>query len=186
MCNKLRFILKPQTWLFALLLIMSALPAQAQYEQDGPYEYELTEDKSGYILRPLYGQTYQGELFVPAVRERDGRPIVGVDGFSYQERILHIIFEDGSQVKYIGSFQGCTGIQFIDNIPASVETIGDYAFHGCTALREVTLNRDPETNQSNLQYLSLQRSKLVLSDMLFRMLPFFVVHQFHAFFSYSL
>ena len=80
MCNKLRFILKPQAWLFALLLIMSALPAQAQYE---PYEFVRTEDESGYIMRPRYDVTYdQGELFVPAVRESDGLPIVGVDGFS--------------------------------------------------------------------------------------------------------
>lgn len=138
MCNKLRFLLKPQTWLFALLLIMSALPAQAQ---DEPYDFVLTEDESGYIMRPLYGQTYQGELFVPAVRESDGRPIVGVDGFSYQNWIMCIIFEDGSQVKYIGSFEGCTGLEFIVNLPASVETIGDYAFTGCKMLRDVTLNR---------------------------------------------
>ena len=149
MCNKLRFILKPQTWLFALLLIMSALPAQAQEELDGPYEFKRTEDGSGYIMRPRYDVTYdQGELFVPAVRESDGLPIVGVDGFSYQKWIMGIYFEDGSQVKYIGSFQGCTGIQFIDNIPASVETIGDYAFQGCKMLRDVTLN-------SGLKYLGI-------------------------------
>ena len=77
---------------------------------------------------------------MPAVRESDGIPIVGVDGFSYQERLLGIIFEGGSQVKYIGSFQGCTGIEFIDNMPATVEKISDYAFNGCTRLRDVTLN----------------------------------------------
>lgn len=132
--------------MFALLLIMSALPAQAQYE---PYEFVRTEDESGYIMRPRYDVTYdQGELFVPAVRESDGLPIVGVDGFSYQKWIMGIYFEDGSQVKYIGSFQGCTGIQFIDNIPASVETIGDYAFQGCEMLRDVTLN-------SGLKYLGI-------------------------------
>ena len=147
MCNKLRFLLKPQTWLFALLLIMSALPAQAQYE-DWPFRYEEAQDGSGYIIYPLQDFTYDNELFVPAVRESDGRPIVGVDGFSYKERIMAIFFEDGSQVKYIGSFEGCRGLQSIVNLPASVETIGDYAFQGCEMLRDVTLN-------SGLKYLGI-------------------------------
>ena len=129
--------LRQSAWLLALLIITSALPAHAQ---DEPYLFNLTEDGSGYIMRPRPYESYEGELFVPAVRESDRIPIVGVDGFSYQERLVALVFEGGSQVKYIGSFEGCTGIEFIVNMPATVETIADRAFQGCERLRDVTLN----------------------------------------------
>ena len=135
--GKISISLRKSAWLLALLIITSALPANAQ---DEPYIFELTQDESGYIMRPRPYETYEGVLDVPAVRESDGIPIVGVDGFSYQERLLGIQFFDGSKVKYIGSFQGCPGIEFIANMPATVETIADHAFQGCTRLRKVTLN----------------------------------------------
>ena len=139
MFARLRFSLRQSAWLLALLIITSALPARAQYEE--PYRFDLTEDGSGYIMRPRTDVHYeQGVLDVPAVRESDGIPIVGVDGFSYYTQLQGIQFYEGSQVKYIGSFQGCTGIEFIDNMPATVEKIGDYAFQGCERLRDVTLN----------------------------------------------
>ena len=135
--TKLPLLLRQSARLLALLIIISALPA---FAQDEPYEFELTDDGSGYIMKPRYNMTYEGVLDVPAVRESNGIPIVGVDGFSYQERLLGIQFFEGSQVKSIGSFQGCTGIEFIADMPATVETIADYAFQGCERLRDVTLN----------------------------------------------
>ena len=138
MLPKFSFLLKPTLWIFALLVITTALPARAQ---DEPYIFEKTEDETGYIMRPRPYETYEGVLDVPAVRESDGLPVVGVDGFSNQTRLLGIQFYPGSQVKYIGSFQGCTGIEFIDNMPATVETIADCAFQGCTRLRDLTLNK---------------------------------------------
>ena len=137
MLGKTSISLRKSAWLLALLIITSALPANAQ---DEPYIFELTQDESGYIMRPRPYETYEGVLDVPAVRESDGKPIVGVDGFSYQERLLGIQFFEGSQVKYIGSFEGCTGIEFIADMPATVETIADCAFQGCKMLRDVTLN----------------------------------------------
>lgn len=138
MLAKLQFLLRNSSWLFALMIITSALPAHAQ--DDEPYLFDPAEDGSGYIMRPRPYMSYEGVLDVPAVRESNGIPIVGVDGFSYQERLLGIQFYEESQVKYIGSFQGCTGIEFIANMPATVEKIGDYAFQGCERLRDVTLN----------------------------------------------
>ena len=136
--GKISISLRKSAWLLALLIITSALPASAE---DEPYLFELTQDGSGYIMRPKPEVHYeQGVLDVPAVRESDGIPIVGVDGFSYYTQLLGIQFYKGSQVKYIGSFQGCTGIAFIANMPATVETIADYAFEGCTMLSDVTLN----------------------------------------------
>ena len=137
MFARLHFSLRQSAWLLALLIITSALPAHAQ---DEPYKFVRAEDGSGYIMLPRPYESYEGELFVPAVRESARIPPVGVDGFSDQERLVALVFEGGSQVKYIGSFRGCTGIERIDNMPATVEKIGDYAFQGCERLRDVTLN----------------------------------------------
>ena len=96
MLTKLRLSLRPASWLLALLIITSVLPAKAQEE---PFLFELTEDGSGYIMKPRPYETYEGVLDVPAVRESDGIPIVSVEGFDYQERLLGIQFLEGSQVK---------------------------------------------------------------------------------------
>ena len=137
MLTKLQLSLRPAAWLLVLLIITSVLPAKAQEE---PFLFELTEDGSGYIMKPRPYETYDGVLDVPPVRESDGIPIVSVEGFDYQERLLGIQFWDGSQVKKIGSFNGCTGIEFVSGIPNTVETIGDYAFYGCTRLHDISLN----------------------------------------------
>ena len=173
MLPKFSFLLKPTLWIFALLVITTALPARAQ---DEPYIFEKTEDGTGYIMRPRPDMTYEpGVLDVPAVRESDGLPIVGVDGFSHQERLLGIQFYSGSQVKYIGSFQGCTGIEFIDNMPATVETIADCAFQGCTRLRDLTLNKGLKyigiscfEGCTSLESIKLPKSLKVLRENAFR------------------
>ena len=172
MLSKLSFLLKPSAWLLALLILASALPAIAQEE---PYLFEWAEDGSGYIMKPRPYETYEGVLDVPAVRESDGLPVVGVDGFSYQERLLGIQFFEGSQVKYIGSFQGCTGIEFIADMPATVETIADYAFTGCTMLRDVTLNDGLKyigiscfEGCTSLKSIKLPKSLKVLRERAFR------------------
>ena len=80
MLGKTSVSLRKSAWLLALLIITSALPASAE---DEPYLFELTQDGSGYIMRPKPDVHYeQGVLDVPAVRQSDGIPIVGVDGFS--------------------------------------------------------------------------------------------------------
>ena len=96
MLTKLQLSLRPASWLLALLIITSVLPAKAQEE---PFLFELTEDGSGYIMKPRPYETYEGVLDVPAVRESDGIPIVSVEGFDHQERLLGIQFLEGSQVK---------------------------------------------------------------------------------------
>ena len=150
MSAKFNFSLHRSAWLLALLIITSALPAHAQNELDAPFHYELTEDGSGYIISPIKDLRYDNVLFVPATRVSDGLPIVGIKGFSYNDYILAIEFEEGSNLKYIGPgcFQGCTGIQVIISLPESVESFGDYAFSGCSMLEDVPLN-------SNLKYIGI-------------------------------
>ena len=83
MSAKFNFSLHRSAWLLALLIITSALPTHAQNELDAPFHYELTEDGSGYIISPIKDLRYDNGLFVPATRESDGLPIVGIEGFSY-------------------------------------------------------------------------------------------------------
>ena len=173
MTAKLLFSLRRSVWLLALLFITSVLPAKAQEE---PFLFELTEDGSGYIMKPRPDETYEGVLDVPAVRESDGIPIVGVEGFAYQNRLLGIQFYEGSQVKYIGSFEGCTGIEFVSGMPNTVETIGDYAFYGCTMLRDISLSEGLKyigiscfEGCTSLESFKLPRSLKVLREHAFRL-----------------
>ena len=173
MLTKLQLSLRPASWLLALLIITSVLPAKAQEE---PFLFELTEDGSGYIMKPRPYETYESVLDVPAVHESDGIPIVGVEGFDYQERLLGIQFYEGSQVKKIGSFKGCTGIEFVSNMPNTVETIGDYAFYGCTRLRDISLSEGLKyigiscfEGCTSLESCKLPRSLKVLREHAFRL-----------------
>ena len=173
MLTKLQLSLRPASWLLALLIITSVLPAKAQEE---PFLFELTEDGSGYIMKPRPYETYEGVLDVPAVRESDGIPIVSVEGFDYQERLLGIQFFEGSQVKKIGSFEGCTGIEFVSGMPNTVETIGDYAFYGCTRLHDISLSEGLKyigiscfEGCTSLESFKLPRSLKVLREHAFRL-----------------
>ena len=173
MLTKLQLSLRPASWLLALLIITSVLPAKAQEE---PFLFELTEDGSGYIMKPRPYETYEGVLDVPAVRESDGIPIVGVEGFDYQNRLLGIQFYEGSQVKKIGSFEGCTGIEFVSGMPNTVETIGDCAFYGCTMLRDISLSEGLKyigiscfEGCTSLKSFKLPRSLKVLREHAFRL-----------------
>lgn len=171
--TKLQLSLRPASWLLALLIITSVLPAKAQEE---PFLFELTEDGSGYIMKPRPYETYEGVLDVPAVRESDSIPIVSVEGFDYQERLLGIQFYEGSQVKKIGSFKGCTGIEFVSGMPNTVETIGDYAFYGCTRLHDISLSEGLKyigiscfEGCTSLESFKLPRSLKVLREHAFRL-----------------
>ncbi|MGN0238183.1 MAG: leucine-rich repeat protein [Lepagella sp.] len=118
---------------------------------------------------------YENMVEVPAKRESDGIPVVGVDGFSYYPYILDVLFEEGSQVKYIGSFKGCTGINTIINFPETVETIADYAFYGCTMLNNLTLSSNLKNigvssfeKCTSLQSITLPKSLKVMREYAFR------------------
>ncbi|MGM9872757.1 MAG: leucine-rich repeat protein [Muribaculaceae bacterium] len=153
MLTKLQLSHRPASWLLALLIIISVLPAKAQEE---PFLYELMEDGSGYIMKPRPDNSEFNDLFVPA--EYNGLPIVGVEGFENKENILIVIFEEGSQVKYIGSFSGCTGLECVLGMPNTVETICDHAFYGCTMLRDIStedINTEENSLSEGLKYIGI-------------------------------
>ena len=127
-------------------------------------------------MKPRPYETYDGVLYVPIVRESDGIPIVGVEGFAYQNRLLGIQFYDGSQVKKIGSFEGCTGIEFVSDMPNTVETISNRAFYGCTMLHDISLNEGLKyigiscfEGCTSLESFKLPRSLKVLREHAFRL-----------------
>ena len=132
MISRLVFLMRKSAWLLALLMLAVAFSAQAQdQEDDGPFVYQLTEDGTGYIIYPDrsvmdWGRGDVTFLEVPATRPCDGLPIVGVDGFDNCKYLMDIVFESSTNVKYIGSFKGCTSLFLItspegDNmLPSSV------------------------------------------------------------------
>ena len=153
MLAKLSFSFRKSAWLFALLIITSALPASAQDEsevgfQEWLFNFEYSDDLNGYIVSPNKsgGQEWDVpfQLFVPSIRLRDGKPVVGLSGFGYLNQLQNIIFPKECHVKYIcdNCFEDCTflGADEPITLPESVETIGHFAFYGCTALQGVNLS----------------------------------------------
>ena len=89
MIAKLQFTFRKSAWLFALLIITSALPASAQDEfyddsdtQEWLFNFEYSDDLNGYIASPdkSGGQEWDVpfQLFVPSIRLLDGKPVVAL------------------------------------------------------------------------------------------------------------
>lgn len=157
MAAKLLFSLRRSIWLLALLFITSALPAHAQeadpdevYMQEGQFNFVYSNDLNGYIISPNKDSEWEWEtqeanfLYIPSTRLQDGKPVVGLSGFGSLKFLDFIEFESPCYVKYIcdNCFEYCTSLGLNEglNLPESIETIGDYAFHGCTGLRSVNFS----------------------------------------------
>jgi hypothetical protein len=126
------------------------------------YEFQLTEDKTAYILKYNYveGRT----ITIPSTYK--GLPIIQIDGvisshIVYWQNIQTINFEKDSQITILDeyAFNGSqaksinlpNSIQIINEhafsgsdivemtIPNSVSFIGQYAFSGCIHLKEIVI-----------------------------------------------
>ena len=152
MIAKLQFSFRKSAWLFALLIITSALPASAQDEdevrfQEWLFNFAYSDDLNGYIVSPNKSENQWEdnspfELFVPSIRLRDGKPVVALSGFGSLKQLAQIIFPEDCHVKCIcdNCFEYCTFLGGPITLPESVETIGHFAFYGCTALQGVNLS----------------------------------------------
>lgn len=196
MLKRLLFSLKPTAWLLALLIITSALPARAQSEfydefygddldyQKMTFNFEYSNDLNGYIISP---NKYDGaewdremQLLVPSIYLENGKPVVGLSGFGSLTWLHQILFPEECHVKYICDkcFQYCTSLGLSEeplNLPESVETIGDYAFQGCTRLRSVNLSRNLKSigrfafeNCTSLESITLPKSLKEIREFAFR------------------
>lgn len=142
----------------AVLIITAALPARAQDEfydefyddpeiQEMVFKFEFSDDLNGYIISPnKYGGPnwdQEMQLFVPSIRLQDGKPVVGLSGFESLKYLDQIIFPKDCHVKYICDkcFQYCTSLVSTEplTLPETIETIGDYAFYGCSRIIEINL-----------------------------------------------
>ena len=150
--GKISISLRKSAWLFALLIITSALPASAQDEdevrfQEWLFNFAYSDDLNGYIVSPNKSENQWEdnspfELFVPSIRLRDGKPVVALSGFGSLKQLAQIIFPEDCHVKCIcdNCFEYCTFLGGPITLPESVETIGHFAFYGCTALQGVNLS----------------------------------------------
>ncbi|MGM9842592.1 MAG: leucine-rich repeat protein [Muribaculaceae bacterium] len=195
MLAKFLFSLRQSAWLLALLFITSALPARAQSEfydefyddpihQEMTFKFEYSYDLNGYIIFPNeYGgpnwdQEFQ--LYVPSIRLQDGKPVVALSGFDSLKELREIFFPEDCHVKYICDycFQYCNMLGAEDqvlNLPESVETIGHYAFNGCTNLKFVKLSSNLKSIGAyafelckSLELITLPKSLKVIHEYAFR------------------
>ena len=190
MLKRLLHLLKPQAWLLAVLIITAALPARAQDAeeveiQEGQFKFEYSNDLNGYIISPNRYSGWEWDrsdvvfISVPSTRLRDGLPVVGLSGFESLKYLDFIEFESPCHVKYIcdNCFEYCTSLGSNQglNLPESIETIGHYAFYGCTNLKVIKL---PGTltyigisafeKCTSLQSITLPKSLKVIREYAFR------------------
>ena len=93
MLSKLPILLQKPTWLLALLIIVSALPARAYYDefyeddlewQECLFKFDYSNDLNGYIISPNKDSGWKWDtsevvmLEVPSTRLKDGKPVVGL------------------------------------------------------------------------------------------------------------
>ncbi|MGN0210054.1 MAG: leucine-rich repeat protein, partial [Muribaculaceae bacterium] len=196
MLKRLLHLLKPQAWMLAVLIIIAALPARAQDEyyddqemQEKTFKFEFSDDLNGYIISPnkyggpIWDQEFQ--LHVPSIRLQDGKPVVALSGFESLKELREIFFPKNCHVKYICDkcFQYCTMLGFEDQVltlPESVETIGHYAFYGCTNLQVVNLSSNLTSIGisafelcKSLESITLPKSLKVIRENAFRNCAYF-------------
>ena len=187
MMGKISISLRKSAWLFALLIITSALPASAQDEdevrfQEWLFNFAYSDDLNGYIVSPNKSENQWEdnspfELFVPSIRLRDGKPVVALSGFGSLKQLAQIIFPEDCHVKCIcdNCFEYCTFLGGPITLPESVETIGHFAFYGCTALQGVNLSSNLKSigvsafeKCKSLTSITLPKSLKILRENAFR------------------
>lgn len=124
-------------------------------------EYDLNEDKTGYIVSGLGGET-ASDIVIPATYKE--KPVVEIRGFAFEDEdgitsvtlpasvtrvgshafydcdsLTHVTLAEDSALATIGSyaFDKCSSLTSM-TLPASVTEMGMGAFQDCAALTEVT------------------------------------------------
>ena len=192
MLSKLPILLQKPTWLLALLIIVSALPARAYYDefyeddlewQEWLFKFDYSNDLNGYIVSPINSGEQDWDhanvLEVPSIRILDGKPVVALSGFGSLKWLEQICFPQECHVKYIcdNCFQYCDMLGTTEglNLPESIETIGHYAFYSCTGLRSVNLSSNLKSIGrsafelcKSLESITLPKSLKVIREFAFR------------------
>lgn len=111
----------------------------------GEFEYELTEDGSGYIFTGI-GTVADTSISMPSTY--NGLPVIGIADEAFFGNSTLEIVGIGSNVEYIGdnAFYLCSGLTSI-SIPAKVQSIGKEAFAYCSSLRVASFAEDCQITQ---------------------------------------
>ncbi len=134
-CIKLQSITIPSTvtsigghafWGCSQLTGLTILPSE---------DYELSIDDNAFNSCPIAG----GMVLPSKVKELGGGVFKGT-------KITALTIEEGRYLETIGrsDFEACENLEHI-TIPANVKHINDYAFKGCTALKNANLSEGLET-----------------------------------------
>lgn len=163
----------PIAYTIFIILFSTSFITQIIMFYNHQYEFQLTEDKTAYILKWNYieGRT----ITIPSTYK--GLPITQIDGvisshIVYWQNIQTINFEKDSQIIILDeyAFNGAqaksinlpNSIQIINKnafcgsdivemtIPDSVNFIGEYAFSGCIHLKEVVIPISVTTMEYNI------------------------------------
>ena len=111
------------------------------YNPDGPSGGPVAEGTVGGLTWTL---AKTGTLTVSG---RGAMPDGSAPWSAYNDQILEIVIENGVTQVGSGAFQNCAAMSAA--IPASVKTIGDSAFYGCSGLISVTVSEGVESVGSN-------------------------------------
>ena len=83
----------------------------------------------------------EGELYIPEVIWNYN--IIGIDDYAFMNRsdLKNLYLQYGAKLTMIGKFAffGCSSFRYAE-IPPMVETLGEGAFQGCTALKKVVFD----------------------------------------------
>ncbi|MBR4842955.1 MAG: leucine-rich repeat protein, partial [Bacteroidaceae bacterium] len=127
--------------LISTLFIIAALTASA----GNVLNYILnTGDKTAYVTYHLDKDKnrikYSGDIVIPDVIIRDGieYKVTEIVGSTFRDNtsVTSVVLGNNLKLIHKNAFEGCTGISVI-TIPASVDSIGEWAFSGCN-LKSVT------------------------------------------------
>lgn len=108
-------------------------PNYSQTKTD--FEYELTEDGSGYLVTGM-GDTTDTNITIPETY--NDLPVIGIAKYAFLAREDLTGVSLGDNIEYIGenAFTYCSGLTSI-RIPVSVKEIGEGAFTNCSNLRGI-------------------------------------------------
>ena len=118
--------------------------AQCKVTVDGDavIQYELTLDKSFYVVTGIEGRT--DKLEIPFLH--DGLRVIAInaEAFAGNTDIRQVVLPNSIEFIYSKAFINCTNLKTI-NLPESVKEIGVSAFENCVSLTDITIPYLTET-----------------------------------------
>ena len=135
---------------------LTSIEIPASVETIGNYAFsgcpslQTVTFEKGSKLKSIESSAFSGCTSLTMIEIPASVETIEAAAFKRCSKLATVTFEKGSQLKtidggyygesYYGAFMDCTALTSIE-IPASVETIGNYAFKNCTSLKTVTFEK---------------------------------------------